>query len=98
MVEPRLQGPEQNCKQSYAGTFDSHKRAFSDNPNHNHRFYRGKSFIIFGHSIDFVYSFLTESEVLSKVGIDQRHLRENEGLAGIIYHDVHHPMCYCEEY
>jgi len=19
-------------------------------------------------------------------------------LAGVIYHDVHHPMCYCEEY
>lgn len=39
-----------------------------------------------------------ESEVLSKVGIDQRHLRENEGVEGKIYHYVHHPLCYCEEY
>ena len=33
-----------------------------------------------------------------KVGHDQRHLRDNEGVAGVIYHDVHHPMCYCEEF
>ena len=39
-----------------------------------------------------------ESEVMSKVMNDKRHLRDNEGLAGVIYHDVHHPMCYCEEF
>ena len=39
-----------------------------------------------------------ESEVMSKVAVDKRHLRDNEGLAGVIYHDVHHPLCYCEEY
>lgn len=55
------------------------KRAFTDNPNGNNRYYR-------------------ESEVMSKVAVDKRHLRDNEGLAGVIYHDVHHPLCYCEEY
>jgi len=25
-------------------------------------------------------------------------LRQNEGLAGVIYHDIHHPQCYCEEH
>ena len=39
-----------------------------------------------------------ESEVMLRVGHDQRHLRQNEGPAGLIYHDVHHPLCYCEEH
>ena len=39
-----------------------------------------------------------ESEVMLRVGHDQRHLRQNEGLAGVIYQDVHHPLCYCEEH
>ena len=42
--------------------------------------------------------FYRESEVMSKLGHDQHHLRQNEGLAGVIYHDIHHPMCYCEEH
>lgn len=39
-----------------------------------------------------------ESETMLRVGHDQRHLRENVGLSGVIYHEIHHPMCYCEEY
>ena len=39
-----------------------------------------------------------ESETMLRLGHDQRHLRENEGLQGVIYHDVHHPLCYCEEF
>ena len=39
-----------------------------------------------------------ESETMLRLGHDQKHLRENQGLQGIIYHDVHHPLCYCEEF
>ena len=67
MVEPRLKGPEVNLKPSYAGTFDSHKRAFSDNPNHNHRFYRGKSLIISGSNIDFFDTLLQRARFYQKL-------------------------------
>ena len=35
---------------------------------------------------------------MSKIAFDKFHLRDNEGLNGVIYHDVHHPLCYCEEF
>jgi len=39
-----------------------------------------------------------ESETMVKVDIAKNHLRDNEGPADPVYHDVHHPLCYCEEF
>ena len=33
-----------------------------------------------------------------KVDLAKRHLRDNEGSQEPVYHDVHHPLCYCEEF
>jgi len=54
------------------GATDAHKRAFTDNLNHNNRFYRGKynlsqQLCIANTIVSLIF---VESEVLSKVGHD----------------------------
>ena len=41
---------------------------------------------------------ISESEAMVKVDHYKRHLRFNEGPEEPVYHDVHHPLCYCEEF
>ena len=39
-----------------------------------------------------------ESEAMVKVDHAKRHLRDNDGGEMPLYHDIHHPLCYCEEF
>ena len=39
-----------------------------------------------------------ESEAMVKVDHAKRHLRDNDGGEVPLYHDIHHPLCYCEEF
>lgn len=41
---------------------------------------------------------LLESESLTKVQSDCKHLRDNDEAKNMIYYNIYHPLCYCEDY
>lgn len=66
---------------------------FTDALNLNNLYYRGKLLNTKTHSNCF-----TESEVAAKVHHDYFHLRDNDEKGERLYQQVHHPLCYCEEF